>query len=372
MNSDGTYTLPSWLLFSSPSSGKTSQTSASTLRTGFGPDVPRARNVTGMPNDWGLSIESARRNLVRFSDSWANGMTQYWQYLTGNGDMAYMTMQVDPAGGMAATLFQSTGDQASAYVTVTGRTASGWFRGQGMPGDPAPTGGDLSFAHFRHVDAPMKAYTEVTSTEWTRYSITNAMNENGSIVLETRDRPQGAGVISTPTEILAYGAQVEPDGAYPSSYIPTANADGDRQAEKLWSPMASALVQDGFFRITIRFAPNYASGEQAGDHDLIVFKDKNNRLFVRAMDNAIVLRVDNSQEIASDPLTWDREQPLTVVAVNSGAELSLSVMGATSGDGAKTMGAGIPMQLDASLHILSDTAGATECADLRYISFGPP
>jgi hypothetical protein len=367
MNSDGTYTLPSWLLFSSPSANKTSQTSASTIRIGFGPNAARARNVTGMQTDWGLSIESERKNVVRYSDSW-NDM---WIYLTGMNAMMPTPMQVDPSGGMKATLFQSSGDQASAYLTVTGRVVSAWLRGEGSPGDPEPIGGDLSFAHFRHVDAPGAPFVEVNSTTWTRYSFTNAMNENGSIVLETRDRPSGAGRILGPTQTVAYAGQVEPNAAYPSSYIPTTDADVTRAAEKLWSPMPAALVQDGFFRINLRFAPNYASGEQAGDHELLVFKGNNDRLFVRAMDNAIVLRVDGL-EITSDPLEWSREQPITVVAVNSTTELSLGVMGATTGDGAKTQGVGKPMQLDPELYILSNSNGTTECADLRFISFSQP
>jgi hypothetical protein len=361
--------LSSWLVFESPSPDKTSQTSPATLKTGFGMNAPRARNVTGKPTDWGLSIESERINEVKYSDSWSEAPE--WAQLPSPSTMAIAPVQPDPAGGMTATLFTSTGNQASPYFVATGRAVSGWFRGNGSPGDPGVPGGPTSYAHFRHVDAAGAAFREVNSATWTRYSFTNIMDSTDAVTLETRDRPTGSGSITTPTEIFAYGAQIERGAAYPSSYIRNTDNQMTRKAEKLWSPVAKALLQGGFFRIELRFAPNYASGEQAGDHDLLFFKDENNRVYLRAADNAVVMRI-GSQVMASGSLEWSREQQLSIVVVNSPAERSVSVTGATNGNGITNETTGAPVPLAAELYILSNVTGAQECADLRYISLAPP
>src|SRR5262249_44671212 len=149
------------------------------------------------------------------------------------------------------------------------------------------------------------------------------------------------------------------------SYIPTTNVDITRSAESLYVPMAFApnLMPGGFSRIELRFAPNYASGEQATDHDLIVFNDTDDHLFVRKADNAIVLSAGGNG-LASTRLQWSREQPLDVIAVNTATEFSLTVTVGMGTPQTQTLPQGKPLPTNADLYILGSTKGAQECADL--------
>src|SRR5262249_30596359 len=154
-----------------------------------------------MSADWGLSIETLRTNVVTQSDSWTATWTP--------GLMTVTPAQPDPAGGTAATLFHSSGNQPSNYFQCGGGAISAWLHGVGTPGDPEPPGGPLAYAHFRHKDKD--TWLDVIGTTWARYSIKNNGNEYGAIVLETRDSPPGAGAILGPTEVAAYAGQVEPN-----------------------------------------------------------------------------------------------------------------------------------------------------------------
>jgi hypothetical protein len=355
-----TYALPSWLQFKSPSAGKTTQTSASSLCAGFGPDAPRARNVTPdvAESAWGLSIESARTNKVTDSDSWKGA-----NWVPFNMTQT-ASAETDPTGGTAASLFSSKGNQASTYhAKINGRVASAWLRGGAV--------GSAPYAHFRHFGGAGAPYADVTSTSWARYSIMHPMNTDGEVALETRGVPMPAKAIPMATDILAFGAQVEPDGAYPSSYIPTKASALTREAESLSSDALADLAPGGFFDVIIRFAPNFAHDEQGADEYNILFFDDQNRLFLRKSDHTLVLRAAGA-DVVSDALTWGREQELTVAAKNvEGESVSLSVTGATSGDGAKMGGAAVSIPAPASggVRILGGEKGAEECADLRSISF---
>lgn len=355
-----TYALPDWLKLTSPSSGKTSQTSASTLCAGFGPDAPRARNVSegAAAEAWGLSIESARTNRVTDSDAW-KGTSWIPFQMTQSG-----SNEPDPTGGMAATMFASKGVQASTYhVKINGQSVSAWLRG-------GPTG-SAPYAHFRHFGELGAPYVDVDGTTWKRYAFAHAANTDGEVALETRAIPLPAKEITVPTDILAFGAQVEPDGAYPSSYIPTKSTAVTREAEILFCPRPEALAPGGALHVELRVAPNFAHDEQgAEEHNLLFFDDKN-RLFLRKSDHKVIFRV-GGVDVATEALAFGRDQELTITAKSTpGGEMSLTVAGATSGDGTITGGPGaaIPAPTSGVVTILGGPAGAEECADLRSIKF---
>lgn len=347
-----TYSLPAWLSFKSPSAGRTTQTSDKTLCVGFGPDAPRARNVG--PADapqYGLSVESARTNLVSGSDAWSGAK---W----GSGSMTAKGSAADPAGGTAATTFSSTGDQYSNYTAppVLSRAASSWLRGDA---------GAAPYAHFRHhISGP---FMDINTTEWRRYSVVQAKDEVAEVALETRDRPVGAGVIAGATSFAAFGAQMEAGAAYPSSYIPTKDGPVTRAAEVLSSAVPAELLPGGFLDVELSIAPSYAEHEQGVDHDLL-FIDADNRLVLEAKTHQVALII-GGDVIRSDALTFEREQALVITAKSSKDGRELTVAGASTGSGTKTGAAAGPIALSTSIYILGSASGAEECADLRSIRF---
>jgi hypothetical protein len=212
-------------------------------------------------------------------------------------------------------------------------------------------------------------YVDVDAMTWKRYAFAHAANTDGEVALETRAIPPPVKPITGPTDILAFGAQVEPDGAYPSSYIPTKAAAVTREAEILFSPTPEVIAPGGALHVELRVAPNFAHDEQGAEEYNLLFFDDKNRLFLRKSDQRLVFRV-GGVDVTTDALAFGRDQELTITAKSAaGGEMSLTVAGATSGDGTITGGPGsaIPAPASGVVTILGGPGGAEECADLRSI-----
>jgi hypothetical protein len=375
-----TYTLPDWLKLESSHPFKSSQTSESSLCVGFGVNAPRARNVSAGPDPlkWGLSIESERTNNVINSDSWNVGWSA-----SGNPmvDMDIQTGFDDPAGGKSATKFSSNGQEHSRYYNVNARVVSAWLRGEGFAAagcyKPSPDGTpslvpEACYSHFSQQDATL-LYQNVTVQQWRRLSIAHPTNANDSLALETRNVPNGAGAVLTQSVTVAYAAQGEQVGAYPSSYIPTASSPVTRDREKLFSENTSALLPDGFFNVTMKIAPNFSVSESLNEqtslnYHVLYFADKT-RLYLNRDDRKLYLKIENVT-VSSDPLDFAREQELTIsVEHKEGANIQLTVAGASAGNGTFSGMPAAPVDTLKTLYILSRDLGAEECADLRYIAF---
>jgi hypothetical protein len=323
------------------------------LASGFGPNAARTRNVVGV---WGLNIESERTNVVVASRGWGAGPgSGAW----GHGDMQRTDSVPDPTGASAGTRFASSGSQASDYFyfapAVSSPVAfSTWARGEAGAG---------VFGYVFFLADPYPAGLEVVTTAtWKRLSITASAGYRFEI--ETRG-VAGAQPITTPTSTDVYAAQAEPNAKYPSSYIPTTDAAVTRAAEKL-TATDPCLTPDGWLDAEITLAPNYASGEQMAQHDLLYFDDQN-RLYIDT-NNTVVLALNAVPALVSDTLTWSREQELTVRVKTSASGEELTVLGASSGASSKTAPTA-PKLAAGPVTILGGAQGAQECADLRHLQF---
>ncbi|UQA64071.1 phage head spike fiber domain-containing protein [Polyangium aurulentum] len=351
-----------WLSITCPTNLRTSQNSPSSLVTGYGPDAARPRAVGKGP---GLSVENRRTNRIHNSDTWGGtGMpaAEGWTKSTMSPSAAE-----GPAQGSSATQFDSAGTQQSNYVSgLPSGYASAWLKGS----DLAVIDGNLVVHTDANGNWDAADYVAVSSNGWQRYEISDAA---GYFRLETRgdNKDPEPAPIASPTTITAYGAQHEPGADYPSSYIPTQSDERTREPDKLYVHAPGLVAPGGFFHLKLTFAPNYAHGENgASEHDLF-WSDNDNRVFLRFSDNKIVLRIDG-QNIESLPITWQREQAITVEAVHSLTERRLIVSGATPSNFSDAPLPLKPVSLLAPFYILGNNDGAQECADLRYIGFFPP
>lgn len=363
-----TYTLPDAFEFASPFDGeRTSQIGPEQLCRGYTKDVPRARNAGA---GWGLSIESDRKNFMTNSDSWDSSKAGW-----ASGTMMVTLARPDLAGGTAATLFTASGNGTGTYSNHAapksgGNVASAWLRG-GL--------GQAPFAHFHH--GFTGSWVDVDTTSWKRYSIVSPNGLMGEIAFGTTDTPQGSGVIPGVRSVYAFGAQVEGDALYPSSYIPTLDNPQTRSPERLYTKQGAlaSLVPDGYFDILIKFAPNYELSlgvNEMWETELdILFFSAATGVRLRAADRKLIMRVDHVT-IELGPVTFSREQELTLRVTNrKGQGFSMELSGATEGNGSAT---GMPdfaiqtAQLS-QLHLFSSDGGsAKECQDLRYMGFFKP
>ena len=373
------YKLPDWMTFLSPSANRSSQVSDEELCIGFNANDPRARNVGPANNPkWGLSIETARTNLVLQSNSWSGGGV--WIGLGGTDEMAQSTGKTDPAKGSAATQFDNastamnSGQQSPYQAISNARALSTWVMGMGAPiaGCNKFGGGTEScFARFRHWTDGAAAYANITETKWRRISFTYPMDESDSIVLDTKNQPAGAGVILGTSSFLAFGAQAEAAN-YPSSYIPNTTTKTKRSLETLLIPAAKAgdVLKNGFFELTIRFAPNFAHTELSTDYHFFQIHDGEKwRVYMDSATKAIHVKFNNTELVASNALQFARESEIEVKVQNLESDtvkLSVSGAGLVGGGIFNSQTAVVPAPTGFDIFILSHHDGAEECSDLRY------
>jgi hypothetical protein len=380
------YKLPEWLKFESPTAGRSTQISDDSLCVGFNANEARARNIfpKGMEK-WGLSIESSRTNSVLQSDSW-NIMVNAFGWFSSKADpsmdLKLTTNQAGPnvsgpanASMFSSTMFPPASGQHSIYFLVDARVVSTWVRGEGGASagciNPQDMTQELCYAHFKHKNVSER-YVNVKSNKWHRVSITNPQSESDALVLETRDEPAGSGSIVPPVSVVAYGAQAE-QAAYPSSYISTGDTTITRAAEKLYSNDREKLLPNGYFKLTMKIAPNFAMVEAVDEMSVseyhLLFLETKNRLFLDRDDRKLYLEIEGGQ-VASDALSFSREQELTITVENQqGMPMTLTVAGAKEGNGTFIGGPAKAVATSKTVYILGTDTGAEECSDLRFIQF---
>lgn len=351
--STGLLTLPSWMTITCATTGRTVQTSASTLVTGLGANAARARNVG---SGWGLSVEMARTNLITY----ANDATQW--LTNGGGTLTNVNSLTDPAGGSLASLGGwSSGASDAVYFppAVPNQLAIN------QAGISSIWAFPVTGTQFDIFDVNSGAFTKTISTTsgWGRQEVICPSVHGGATRFATGNKLGGGAGISSQR---LYGVQVEGSVSYPSSLIISAGAATARAADVLSVTAPSQLAPGGFFDIDMTVALNYTQAEQAADHNLVYF-DANNRVYVKQSNHTIVLRI-GGVDLASSALTWAREAGIRIRARHAASGRRLIVSGATTGNGdSGTQSASAAITLPGTAYLMGSDTGAEECADLRSI-----
>lgn len=347
----GLVTLPAWMAITCATTGRTTQTSASTLVTDLGANAARARNVG---SGWGLSMEMARTNLITY----ANDGNQ-WN-TNGGGSLTSINSLADPAGGTLASLggwVAAAGDAVYFPPAVPNQLAinqAGISTLWALP---------VTGTQFDIFDINSGAYTKTVATTsgWGRQEIACPSVHAGTTRFCAGNKLGGAG--GTSSQRL-YGVQVEGSVSYPSSLIVSAGSATARAADVLAVGAPARLAPGGFFDLDMTVAPNYTQAEQAADHNLVYF-DANNRVYVKQSNSTVVLRI-GGVDLASSALTWSREAAIRIQAQHRAGGRRLIVTGATTGNGDSAIqSASAAITLPATGYLMGSNTGAEECADLR-------
>lgn len=350
---DGTYALPSWLAYASPTPGRTSQVGPSTVQTGYPPDVPRARNV-GV--GWGLSLEPRRTNLVPTQDfrAWLDGGATVAE-ATGPDGMPCACELADDDAQQKTFVYT----MVDGYAVGQPHTLSAFT--QLLPPAPPPEGMALVNPN-QGGPPPIQLY--LVDEDWTRRDSTGAaVVPSSPLAIDPRLVPP-----SDTGAVRVWGLQMEA-GEYPTSVIPTDGAPATREADSLWSPAVAEIAPGGWFHASIVLAPSYAWGEAAGRHDLLYF-DADHRVSLEP--NGVVSLVIAGDALATKQLTWVRNQVIAIDVRSTPDARSISV--AVQGGTADAVSAPPASALPAveKLFLLGDAGGAQEAADLRSLAFLPP
>ncbi|MGK3968800.1 hypothetical protein WMF38_37645 [Sorangium sp. So ce118] len=362
----GIYELPLWLTLESPSPDKTVQNGESAIVSGIPANVARARRI-GEDSPWGLSLESARENRIPLSTP----SQRPWRLFHG----ASLAEARGPDGEMSAgRVSDEDAEHASAaYVPVdhsggATSTISGWV------GDvDGEEEGDYAWIRaFSFDDATQGgAPTRVPAPArgWRRIDFTGVETERAGQIWVYPAAGEAARLGAASFAFMNLES-----ARYPSSAIATSDSARRREADALYANNAEWLIWKGWIKVSLEFAPNYASGEQLADHDLL-YIDSGSRVFLRASDGAIVMTVTGSRgsaTVETEGLSWEREQAFQVEITSSSAGLSLHV----TTEGAEDVSVDDPTDVGAiaipesgHIHILGDPDGSQECADLRRVEF---
>jgi len=186
--------------------------------------------------------------------------------------------------------------------------------------------------------------------------------------------------ITVPTAVYAYAGQHETDNAntpvkYPGSYIPTLDVERLREADVLSTDAATAaqILPGGYLHLIMKIAPNYASNEYLSKLHYLVYANNKFGLWFDLQNQKMVLE-SKGMPLQSDqgPITWSREQELTIEVLTGPTGRMFSLSGATNGSFSVSDTLVEPWPTNLPLYFLGTNNGEEESADLRYIGFFPP
>lgn len=335
--------LPAWFSLACATTGRTVQTSASTVVTGLGANARRAYSHDGVTN--GLLVECATTSHNTYQQ-----VASF--FLTAGGSVGAGTLTA-PDGTTAAGRLVWIDSQNFAGGTPNGDAlattalpacASIWAAG---------SGGTVAIDAWDNASGAWAA-TKTIGVGWSRIDVSRAAGGGDSYGYWGHRSTAAAG------SAFLWGGQLEPN-LYPTSLMP-GTAPVARAAD-VASASASVVCPGGFFHARMVVAPIYATAEQEADHNLF-FLDTNNRLFLRKSDAKVVLRVGGA-DIASAALSWARNQAISIEVVHSPRVGRRLVVNGTTTTGAAASAVSLP----ATAYILGASTGSEEAAALHAISF---
>jgi hypothetical protein len=355
---DGTLTLTSWLTHECATAQTSAQTSASSVETGFAANAARGFSRDGVA--WGLLNEVDATNLSQPApvEDW----TQFGGFpLTFNA-------ATTPAGTTEGCEAEDDSASAESQVSIVGSiegswNVSGWAQKLGATG--------TSQFLLRDQLAGVNHATVSFSSEDDDWTYRNATASIASATSAGTTASDGTFVRITPRSSGAdtgscryWGMQLEAR-SYPTSFIGADNATFTRAASYT-KALASAVAPSGWFDLTVTYAPLYAYDEVTGEHDVIHI-DADNRVYYDGSDDSYHFVLHGTEVAAAGAVTFSRDQALTVRARHLPTGVTLTVSGATTGDGSDTS-ADEPRVAPAKfVHILGGASGAQEGAALQSI-----
>lgn len=365
----GLVELPNWLTIACATTGRTTQTSASTFVRSLGANAARGRNVG---SGAGLSVECARTNLAcGDSDTFLGaGTTKDW----GNAFDVTIASVAAPDGTSDGREFTISGEFPTNYFLYkTDFSSFGvagahsiWSRGVSRTNALKPYG-------YMGVDSGSTDLLRVpvNSPTWSRLSGYVAATDS-TFIYGAYDEHFGSGYEQGIGAAIAFYACQFEAAKYPSSYIPIANGAQDQaRAGDVLTASPSVVAPGGYFDIDLTFAPNYSQAEFAADHNLFYF-DANNRLYLKQSDQTMILRLAGAN-VASGAFTFAREDAIRVRATHrkNGKRLQVAKNGAVVYDSGG-LSAAAAISPPASVGVLGDATTTTECADLRALTIYRP
>jgi hypothetical protein len=347
-DADFVYKLPEWMQFLSYSNDTTSQVGA-LIRVGYQANEARVRDVGNGP---GLLLEPKRTNYVANSSWFGAGWTEG---SAPNGSMAAYPGTPGPGTELTATTFDAPLGNMQSYVAQAGGTvASSWLRANSAS-EPA--------AYFAYGSAFVPVSGEFS---WRRYDVVRAAGDQDNRLRIETQALGSEGPIEGAMDITAFGAQVE-DGLHPSSFIPTNGAPVLREPDRLLMD-TKTVAPNGYFDVTMRFAPHYSEANQGVDHDLIAIED--DVVFVRMRPQGILVMYVGAlqDDVKIAGITWVPNQVLEVRARYLPNKREITLSGATSGNRTVTVEGPVPpISVDPIVWVMGTNDGPQACVDLKYL-----
>jgi hypothetical protein len=358
--------LPVWMTVATPTANTTSQASAASLRESFAVNAARGRNAGG---GWGLSIESQRSfgaAIVANSDDPSTWDATGVPVVTANSALAPNNANEATTVVLVAGLCGLVINSESNFPALSSYAASVWI----MPLD--------GLAQIEILDLLGTVGTQtfnLTQGRWQRIS------RNIDLPPGLTTMVVGLTAAIGGERFLLWGGAIEQDNAvgssdapYPSSYLPVQGPAVIFRLGMVANVDPTVAVINGWYDLSLKYVPYYSSSEisaSTAEIVLVAFGPAAlDRIVYQPTTQQFAVWNANVQRAVSAPVSFQRDQVLTISARVTHEGIRLDVAGATVGDGTYLSGA-TPVSLGAPTEV-SVLSRNSQCSDLRAIAFYQP